>query len=274
MRHNTFNSTGLQTHPTGGGGRGRGCRAWEIYENTFNASNATPQFNVYFLSAGTGVLWGNAAPTGYQHLVTLHSMRKNDNTYRESATPGGWGYCGTAFNGTGSAWDQNTDVSSGYACLDQPGRGKGDLIRGDFPNAINTRTGTIAWPNQALEPVYEWLDTWNPVPGYPTESSFSVHEPTVLSQNRDYYAYNASFNGTSGVGSGLLSARPATCTPGVGYWATDQGEWNSNHGGPDGQLYRCTATNTWTLYYTPYIYPHPLRGETTPPSSPRNLKVR
>jgi hypothetical protein len=25
-----------------------------------------------------------------------------------------------------------------------------------------------------------------------------------------------------------------------------------------GALYKCTATNTWTSYYTPYTYPHPL----------------
>jgi len=25
-----------------------------------------------------------------------------------------------------------------------------------------------------------------------------------------------------------------------------------------GTLYKCTATNTWTAYYTPYAYPHPL----------------
>jgi hypothetical protein len=28
--------------------------------------------------------------------------------------------------------------------------------------------------------------------------------------------------------------------------------------GASGLLYKCTATDTWTLYYTPYTYPHPL----------------
>jgi len=33
---------------------------------------------------------------------------------------------------------------------------------------------------------------------------------------------------------------------------------DSTHEGPDGQLYVCTAPNTWSFYYKPYTYPHPL----------------
>ncbi len=96
-----------------------------------------------------------------------------------------------------------------------------------------------------------------------------------IRNNRDYYQFSASFNGTSGVGRGTLAARPSTCTTGVGYWATDQGEWNSNSAGPDGQLYKCTATNTWSLYYIPYPYPHPLRsgGPLPSPGPPNNLRI-
>ncbi len=77
----------------------------------------------------------------------------------------------------------------------------------------------------------------------------------VPMEDRDFWREKGPFNGTTGVGAGPIANRPATCTTGVGYWATDQGV-----------LYRATAANTWTAYYTPYTYPHPLRssGGTSP----------
>jgi hypothetical protein len=69
--------------------------------------------------------------------------------------------------------------------------------------------------------------------------------------NVDYWYQYATFNGSQGVGVGLLSARPSSgLTIGVGYWATDTST-----------LYRATGATTWETYYTPYTYPHPLRGE-------------
>jgi hypothetical protein len=272
-RHNILNMTApapsIQTHPTAGT-RHRGCRAWEVYGNTFNAVPGNYISAAYFLSAGTGVFWGNSFPsssqaggTGYGTVVAGHVMRYDNSTYPATAPPNGWGYCGTHQTGSSSAWDQNRD-SSGYACLDQIGRGQGQLIVLDFPNTKNNVSGTIAWPNQALEPIYEWLDAYSPVPNNPSHI-WSQSDP--LGQlNRDYYLGTTdsgspiSFNGTVGVGNGLLSARPSTCTSYVAYWATDTTT-----------LYQCSSTNTWTAYYTPYTYPHPLISQL---SAPTNLRVQ
>lgn len=93
----------------------------------------------------------------------------------------------------------------------------------------------------------------------------------TIAENVDYFNLNAAFDGTKGVGCGELASRPATCTPGVAYWATAQSCSDlTEMVGPlpatpiSGTLYKCTAVNTWTPHFTPYTYPHPLRGPATP----------
>ena len=270
IRFNTMNNDDVQTHPTGGAGQLRGCRTEEIYKNTFNGSNAAPTTNVFWDSSGTALVWGNSAPTGYINMLNLHSMRISNSTYPQTAPPNGWGYCGTSFNGSGSGWDQNSSAGTGYRCLDEPGAGKSDLLQNWFPTTCDVTSGGCTskiyagtWPHQALEPVYEWLNVWNTVPGYPGAEVSNSYAP-ALSENVDWYQNNASFAGSSGIGSGTLAARPATCTAGVAYWATDQGNWNQSGTGAQGELFVCSATNTWSLYYTPYTYPHPLAAGTAP----------
>ena len=95
----------------------------------------------------------------------------------------------------------------------------------------------------------------------------------TVSANVNWWNQPASFNGTVGVGGGPIASRPATCSTGVGYWVTNEGSWNTKlAANTSGRFYRCTSTNTWTLYYTPYTYPHPLRSSSSstallPPSN-------
>lgn len=85
----------------------------------------------------------------------------------------------------------------------------------------------------------------------------------------DYLLLNeTSTSNTTRMGCGTYANRPATCTAGDGYWATNQscsevpsGAYGQNPTTPiAGTLYRCGTGNTWTAYYTPYTYPHPLRS--------------
>lgn len=238
-------------------GRQRSMRAAELYMNTFTqpgttGANHPPQS----VNGGATLYWGNTI-TQYRQGVQLDYTRKADNppNYTYVAPPNGWGHCDGA--GTYTAWDVGP---TGYPCLDGTGRGQGDLLSGDLPNVVNSRTGTEASPNQALTPIYVWNNTFTPAGGYSGPALVGV-SAAQIADNRDYFqqfgtnAEPGSFNGTAGVGQGLLSARPSTCSnanypgsyPGPGYWATDTNT-----------LYVCTATNTWTAYYTPYTYPHPL----------------
>ncbi len=143
----------------------------------------------------------------------------------------------------------------------------------------NRRPTPTGWSSQTLEPIYEFADT------HSGNFGSAVYIPTAsLLPDRDVYSEASAsantsptspFNGATGTGFGTLANRPATCTTGVAYWAQDQGNWNQSGSGSQGELYICTSTNTWTMRYEPYIYPHPLTSATTTgqPSPPTNLNA-
>ncbi|OGS28063.1 MAG: hypothetical protein A2297_02220 [Elusimicrobia bacterium RIFOXYB2_FULL_48_7] len=149
-------------------------------------------------------------------------------------------------------------------------------VREEFDDSLDPTTNPQP---QHISDSYYWNNRknltgdWNGV----TEGG---HVGDIPLRNRDFYVYlpTETFNGTSGMGAGLLADRPATCTPGTAYWATTQncsdltGMVGVKPSTPiAGTLYKCTSTNTWTPYYIPYPYPHPLRwdsSDTTAPSAP------
>lgn len=289
VRFNTCVQMSLaEQHATGHAANDRGARSTEIYGNAVTSplTEPEPNFCAVDMSSGTTLAWGNTWDQVYKNIFRFNVTRKEgaescggDGTYCQTATPNGWGYAGTEFNGTGSDWDGGTDNGTdtllGYPCLDQPGRGQGDLLVGIHPTKTNQATGTIAWPNQAQEPIYIWDNSGGIVEGW-GGSVYSNNSAGRVVANRDYYpqasgvqvSASSPFDGTVGVGWGTLANRPTTCSPGVAYFATDQGDWNTSESNPfgvqmngaSGVLYRCVVEDEWELFYEPHTYPHPLNN--------------
>lgn len=284
---NQGDSGGWQGHQIGQGTqRYRSCRQLEGYHNY--SSNPAPSATQFAAGGGpgVGVAFGNTM-VGYDFDIVFEYIRELATGHAQTNTPNGIGYCGSPSNGTASGWDGNQTTATGYPCLDSVGRGQGDLVNGrDFPNMLNTFTGTISWPRQKREPWYVWMETGASTGDNPWNGLAPL-------RNRDYYTENAGqaaqtsptspFDGstTIGMGHGTLAFRPTTCTAGPGgiYGASPTGSYGVGYFATDansgrGELYVCTSANTWTGIYEPYIYPHPLVGGSgSSPLAPSGLSV-
>jgi hypothetical protein len=264
-RFNTIDGLQIMAHGMhNGDSTHRGTKAWEIYYNTIESGedwgldtysygmsirggtgfifkNTTSKFDYYGGVGAGAVIFDNPRSSGASNWSDDNNTNSlgscdGDNVIDGNTTP--------------------TETYAGYACRDQIGRGQDESL---------FTWGETPYPAQGLSPAYVWGNVNEIGTAINAVVKSDERSRTHIVANRDYYNYTATFDGTTGVGVGTLASMPTTCTTGVGYWATDQGDWNSL--GDDGVLYKCTSTDTWEVYYEPYDYPHPLRGEVAPAQS-------
>lgn len=231
FRYNDVKGTNIGDHGLDSGGL-RGAVLAEVYNNTF--SNAGTHISQWWVArAGTYLIFNNTINSNGGSYDTFLDLR---NYRSDSSYPSSWGACDGL-----NPLDLNTSAMQGWPCKDEIGRGQ----------------------NQTASPAYSWGNNWKG--SAPTLANINIcgysdctrAQTYHILNNREFYNELPNFNGAAGVGSGLLSARPSTCAPVVGYWATDTNT-----------LYKCTSANTWTAYYTPYTYPHPLQNAGSAPATP------
>lgn len=280
VRHNQINNASIGFHGTDSGSY-RSIFSVEECDNTFT-NNSPTKLRMLTLRGGTALSWGNTfgGSFGSWYAITAQIFRAdgsgNVSTWQncngtnwllESIDPtttagrtnatsptGTVSWCAINRDTTCTANSTCSSITVGDTCstfFDNSGGGTGGPGYGcrDQPGRTH---------NQVQAPVYEWLNTG----GAGIDGSDA---PSYLVANQDYYQYTSSFTGAAGTGSGLLSARPATCAAAVAYWATDTST-----------LYQCSSANTWTIYYQPYTYPDPLQTENgqQPPGPPTGLNAQ
>jgi hypothetical protein len=262
LRFSELNGCRTEGHGIRGAGQ-RGTRAVEqAYVKYTGGDIARP----WLLRSGGIIVFGNRldslGPNSLNRGINIDVQRDYTIT---NPTPT-FGVCDGS-----SSTDGNESGFEGFPCLDQPGMITDASDWGSsfsLPrNIAQTFFGVYSFLNYDVDNSNAIIDYIYNCPGSDCTGADQTRMSTKhLLANKAVYKENASFDGTSGIGVGTLAARPATCTADAAmYWATDQGSWNTSSSNPvgvqangaDGLLYRCTATNTWTLWYTPLTYPHP-----------------
>jgi hypothetical protein len=223
--------------------------------------------------SGTNPGWtaNHWSPAGAPYSV--HDITQNNGA--EISANGANTLTTTANSGGPGSWlpapGDSIQILRATACIDQAGgRGAGILY-----DSTQSPAHAVS-ANEVSSPSYFWLNPFNGAsPSFCTDTGVCSGTGRVV-RNRDYYAESLNqavqssstspFDGTKtlGIGHGTLTDRPATCTIGTAYWATDQGSWNTSSSGGQGVLYICGASG-WpsTPSYIPYTYPHPLTAGTS-----------
>jgi hypothetical protein len=226
----------------------RSYRNMEVYGNTWTPT--IPAWTAIEMRGGTFMVFNNQAAYPAWFFLT-------DYAYLAA-----WPNFGSQFQ---------TPVN--YPIKDQVGVGKDPKVAASEPAYLwNNRAAGAVWPRQLKGIPQGAIDLYRTQTGNPT-AVFT--ERDLIRANRDFFA-EAGFDDATGVSTGtkaqMLASQPTL--RGVGWWVTDEGEWNSKNGpAPDGQLYTWDGSQ-WQFKYRPYPYPHPLRGGGAPSNVRINVQVR
>ena len=232
-------------------------------------------------------VWSNTPARGARHSEIYHNSWTGGGSFASIELRGGGG---RVFNNTSNASVgantthliiteygvfNNNGVFTNYQTAydwpirDQIGRGK-YAVAGDWTTA--TSEPMYIWGNRKGGQFWPWTNS--AIPGASQtrfkeqmgDSGATFGWMSIIQPDRDYFVDVPSFDGSSGIGTGTKAQMRAITgrKVGVGFWVTDEGDWNlANGSAKDGQLYTWSGS-AWVLAYTPYPYPHPMRSSEAP----------
>lgn len=233
FRYNTVNETNFETgnvlssHGHYYGERdtshNAGTYSGEVYNNTFNGG-AGRSIGKIIRSRGGRLLYFDNSTSGYWAEASQNNAKvtfwNKETTDPQVSEPN----CDVAAHDT-LGWHDATWLDS---CSEDDGSPPSD-----YPCPAQTNNSYIF--NNAAEHII-LIDTTGGGSPDPTE---------YIAEDRDYW--DDIGVGDTNFTSDVAASRPGTCTTDDCYWETDTEK-----------LYRCTSTDTWTLVYEPFTYPHPL----------------
>lgn len=268
---------------------------WGHFANTWGSSSALYfEDNTFTLSHNSDTMIGDGNDNAPRMVYRYNNITANQDMYGAIDVHGNQGHYFYAGYGD-DIYGNNISAGDNYVKLTYLRAGKSVVFNNNVTTSASFLNGvdsgeTNVCPtdyvsDQLIHDTYIWRNYKNISASLSTMSAFDVMSGTcngltnIPTEGRDFYDDQS----TPGVGCGTLANRPAICTTGQGYWATNQsctnltGMVGTNPTSPiSGTLYKCTSTNNWTAFYTPYTYPHPLRGgsvDNAPPAPPTGIVV-
>ncbi|MEM7816249.1 MAG: hypothetical protein QXN71_03960, partial [Candidatus Aenigmatarchaeota archaeon] len=178
--------------PFGHWGKCDGSSPWDLNDNVIYDTGTHSGTNGSRVLVVSGKNWTNNQWAGYY----VHNVKKNQenplwphysalivsNTVDTIITTD------EAIDRAGNklTWDNGDSfqILRPQACLDNRGRGKGDLIIAPPPDYIpaNAITGNASWPRQEVEPTYGWNNILNGAP-----DKIYTANPWMEKEGRDFF---------------------------------------------------------------------------------------
>ena len=264
IRHNTINNGEIEAHGTDSGGRPRGCRAIEVYNNNFTGNGA---FDIIVnIRSGSALIHNN---TLSNFLSTAHFHL---DVYRRFFPFSPWGQADGSnpwdANSSGSPFDSGVATGGGSLTLTDTSKSWGNLV-----GKILKKTGCSGYCSSTITSNTANTITVYNSGGYGANISFSG--------GQGYQIWNAPTHaldspGRSG-GTQLSGGSPAV-PPGWNNQVNDPCyEWNNTMGATNVNFSSKTNmvrsgthffNDTVAPGYTAYTYPHPLVSGSAPPPPP------